>query len=142
MSVPENAQESEDARESEQESQEYEKVGAESAREQDNRGAAESESEYIKMLVAAHQACTRDSIYAAFFAWLTLAGYIVLPNIFESLQISANFNKGDKVVAKGIRSIQLLPLASLLCSIGIAGICSLWWKWRANYIWLATKLFL
>ena len=99
---------------------------------------------YMAMSVRANQAPIRYDVYAGCFAWLTLAGYVVLPTTFTSLQNAHGLDKtaGGKMVKDVSRNIRLLPLASILCSIGIAGTCWLWWKWRRNYIWLMSRIFL
>ncbi|PSN58926.1 hypothetical protein BS50DRAFT_448460, partial [Corynespora cassiicola Philippines] len=72
-----------------------------------------------------------------------LAGYVVLPTTFTSLQNAHGLDKtaGGKMVKDVGRNIRLLPLASILCCIGTAGTCWLWWKWRRNYIWLMSRIF-
>jgi hypothetical protein len=102
------------------------------------------ETPYMKMSVKANRARTRYNFWAIFFGWLTLAGYVVLPNTFTSLKASESFNDSasGKFVLKTVQNMQLLPLAGLLCFIGTVGTCSLWWIWQANYIWLLDRLFL
>lgn len=103
-----------------------------------------TETPYMVMSVKANQARRRYNICAGFFAWLTLAGYVVFPNTFTSLQRSDSLkdSKGGEIIQESVRNVQLLPLAGLLCLIGIAGTFWLWWKWRRNYIWPITRLFL
>jgi hypothetical protein len=77
-------------------------------------------------------------------SWLTLAGYVVLPNTFTSLGNSSSLDgtAGGKAIQDAVRNVQLLPLAGVLCCLGTAGSCWLWWKWQKNYIWLISRIFL
>lgn len=96
------------------------------------------------MSVDANQVNIRYNFFAALFAWLTLAGFITLPNTFTSLQDSSvlGASKSGQLVQSAVRNVGLLPFAGTLCSIGIGGICYLWQKHRSNYIWLLRHLFL
>ena len=103
-------------------------------------------TEYMIMSVQANQIQTRYSILAGLFAWITLAGFITLPNTFTTIQTSNSLsgNEGGKMVQETVRNLQLLPFAGIICFIGIIGTCSLWRKkeCRENYIWLIGHLFL
>lgn len=52
-----------------------------------------SQSRYMVMCTQSHQARKRYTIGAALFSWLILAGYLVLPNTFTSLQSSNSKRK-------------------------------------------------
>ena len=99
---------------------------------------------YMAMAVQANQAQRRYDICAGICSWLTLAGYVVLPNTFTSLGNSSSLHgtAGGKAIQDAVRNVQLLPLAGVLCCLGTAGSCWLWWKWRKNYIWLISRIFL
>ncbi|KAG9197131.1 hypothetical protein G6514_002244 [Epicoccum nigrum] len=96
------------------------------------------------MAVQANQAQRRYDICAGICSWLTLAGYVLLPNKFTSLGNSSSLDgaAGGKAIQDAVRNVQLLPLAGVLCCLGTAGSCWLWWKWRKNYIWLISRIFL
>jgi hypothetical protein len=106
--------------------------------------APPTQTPYMVMSVKANQARQRYNICAGFFAWLTLAGYVVFPNTFTSLQSSDSLkgSKEGQIIQETVRNVQLLPLAGLSCLIGIAGTFWLWWMWRTNYVWLITRIFL
>ena len=99
---------------------------------------------YMAMSVQANQARRRYDICAGCCSWLTLAGYVVLPNTFTSLGNSSSLDgtAGGKAIQDAVRNVQLLPLAGVLCCLGTAGSCWLWWKWRKNYVWLISRIFL
>lgn len=99
---------------------------------------------YMVMSIQANQVPVFFDICAGFASWLTLAGFIVLPATFTSLKTSKNFSgfAGGKEVQEVVRNLELLPLAAILCCVGIAGSSWLWRRWRRNYIWLVSRIFL
>jgi cytochrome bd-type quinol oxidase subunit 2 len=101
-------------------------------------------SVYARMSVQANQVQTRYGILAAFFAWITLAGYVVLPATFTSIQNTNKLegNAGGRHIQHAVQNIPVLPLASILCCMGLAGSFYLWWKWRANYTLILSRIFL
>lgn len=99
---------------------------------------------YMIMSIQANLAPRRYTINAAFFLWLILAGYLVLPPTFTSLQSSNALggSKGGQMLQSTVQNVQLLPLAGVLCAVGTVGTSWLWYKWRKNYVWLITYIFL
>lgn len=102
-----------------------------------------TQTPYMVMSVQANQARRRYNIGAGISAWLILAGYIVLPNTFTSLKASKTLSgsKNGKLVQNAVQNIELLPLAGILCFIGVVWTCKLWYTWRKNYVWLITRIF-
>ncbi|KAH7357682.1 hypothetical protein B0T11DRAFT_229284 [Plectosphaerella cucumerina] len=98
---------------------------------------------YMAMSIKSNQIPTQYNALAAVCAWITLAGFIVLPNTFTSIERSGKLgqHEGGKALQEAVRNVQLLPLASVLCGLGFVGTCWLWWKWQANYVWLIAHLF-
>jgi hypothetical protein len=98
---------------------------------------------YMVMCIQADQARRRYTISAAVFTWLILAGYLVIPNTFTSLQSSKvlSGSKGGKIIQSTVQNVQLLPFAGALCLIGTVGISWLWSRWRTNYVWLIRNIF-
>jgi hypothetical protein len=96
------------------------------------------------MSVQANQVHIIFDICASFSSWLTLAGFIVLPATFTSLKNSDDLRSvtGGKVIQDAVHNLELLPVAATLCSLGLASSCWLWWRWRKNYIWLVSRIFL
>ena len=103
-----------------------------------------SQTRYMVMCTQSNQARKRYTIGAALFSWLILAGYLVLPNTFTSLQSSKTLSesKGGQLLQSTVHNVKLLPFAGVLCLIGVAGISRLWYKWRRNYVWLITYIFM
>ncbi|KAH7363548.1 hypothetical protein B0T11DRAFT_329515 [Plectosphaerella cucumerina] len=79
---------------------------------------------YMAMSIKSNQIPTQYNALAAVCAWITLAGFI-----------------GGKALQEAVRNVQLLPLAGVLCSLGVVGTCWLWWKWQTNYVWLIAHVF-
>ena len=75
------------------------------------------------MSVEANEIRTRYTVLAGFFSWITLAGFITLPSTFTSLQASSSLgeNRGGKLVQDTVRNLPLIPFATALCLLGIAG---------------------
>jgi hypothetical protein len=98
---------------------------------------------YMVMCIQADQARRRYTIGAAIFTWLVLAGYLVVPNTFTSLQSSKTLSdtKGGQILQSTVQNVKLLPLAGALCLIGTVGSCWLWSRWRTNYVWLLRNIF-
>lgn len=99
---------------------------------------------YMLMCMQADQGRMRYTICAAVFTWLILAGYLVVPNTFTSLQSSKALSgsKGGQIIQSTIQNVQLLPFAGALCLIGTIGIFWLWSRWRTNYLWLTRNIFM
>jgi hypothetical protein len=99
---------------------------------------------YMVMSVQANLTAMKLDIYAVIFSWLILAGYVVLPNTFTSLQNADSLaaTVGGKAIQDAVRNVPLLPFAGVLCCIGAAGSCWLWWLQRRNYVWLVSHIFL
>ena len=101
-------------------------------------------SRYLDMLVKVDETPFIRNLFASFFIWLLLAGYIVFPGAFTLLN-KANAldelgNVGKTVLTEAQRGI--LAVAGICCGCAAIGIGWLWWKCRDNYVWLEYDLFL
>ncbi|KAH9231817.1 hypothetical protein K456DRAFT_38016 [Colletotrichum gloeosporioides 23] len=78
------------------------------------------------------------SLLAKVFSWLLLAGYIVFPSTFASLrrsQVLENTGGVGQAVSEWVNDC-LIALASVLSGVASIGLAWLWFKWRANYVWV------
>ena len=106
------------------------------------------ETRYVRMIVESEQAPWKDNLLASAAQWILLAGYLVLPGTFTSLEKSNSVNQtlGDNEAGEAILStIQhppLLALAVFLFILGATMIGWLFWEYRGNYIWLVHRLFM
>lgn len=77
------------------------------------------------------------NILAGFLSWLLLAGFLVSPSAYASMQESSALQETGQVgrsVMQAVRNVPLLFIASFACLIASAGLAWLWWRWRHNYI--------
>ncbi|KAK3939611.1 hypothetical protein QBC46DRAFT_143133 [Diplogelasinospora grovesii] len=84
------------------------------------------------------------NVAAAISSWILLAGFIVLPGTFTSLQNLKTDTGAVEVLQSFAERIGLLSLSACCWISGVVGIGSLWWKFRQrhNYLWLLDHLFL
>lgn len=103
------------------------------------------------------------NILASFFAWVLLAGLVILPGTFESgpkfttgatthpeiptgsngsSGSSSSDGGGDIALESPNHSIPLVAAAVVLCSVGVGGMVGLGLRWRNNYIWLLNRLYM
>ncbi|KAK4097983.1 hypothetical protein N658DRAFT_477878 [Parathielavia hyrcaniae] len=80
------------------------------------------------------------NIAAAFSSWILLAGFVLLPGTFASLDtLEPNDELGRRLQSLG-QNIPLLCFAAVCCFFGVIGITFLWVRFRYNYIWLLDNL--
>lgn len=82
------------------------------------------------------------SLLAKVFSWLLLAGYIVFPSTFASLRRSRALESMGVVgyiVSRGLNDF-LISLASILSGSASIGLAWLWFRLRANYIWVNQQI--
>ncbi|CAG8069351.1 unnamed protein product, partial [Penicillium nalgiovense] len=91
----------------------------------------------------------RFSITVGAANWALLAGYLVVPGTFTSLQTSNQVEKtlqANKAGRTVLHMIQNPPLLAIACLLFVSGIAALTWlmqfpKLRGNYPWLINKVF-
>ncbi|CAI7636624.1 unnamed protein product [Penicillium palitans] len=92
----------------------------------------------------------RFSITVGAANWALLAGYLVIPGTFTSLQTSNQVEKTLQANEAGrtvLHMIQNPPLLAIACLLFVSGIAALMWlmyflNLRGNYPWLINKVFL
>ena len=101
-------------------------------------------TQYQRKVLEADAVKVGYNILAALYSWLLLAGFVVAPGTFTSLQKAGMLGKFDagKLVPKAVQHMPSFWIAIVCCSVGMVGLLWLWWKLKDNYVWLATKLFL
>jgi len=87
------------------------------------------------------------NILASFFTWILLAGFVIFPGTFTSLStltddptLQQNHTASD--ILKTVKHVSLLYIAAFCSGVGAVGMIWLWWRWRANYVWLLNRIFL
>ena len=87
---------------------------------------------YRRMVLDSNEVSVHYNFAAAVLSWFLLAGLFVLPATFTSLAID------NKIVNHLIG----LPIGISCFAVGTAGIGALWLRFRKNYVWLLSHLFL
>lgn len=106
------------------------------------------ETRYVRMMVEADRVPWQYNIMASAAHWILLAGYLVVPGTFTSLQASDDVQSslsGNKAGALILNTIQNPPLLALATLFFVTGIFIMGWLYRefqSNYIWLISHIFL
>ncbi|KIJ10269.1 hypothetical protein PAXINDRAFT_86323 [Paxillus involutus ATCC 200175] len=97
-------------------------------------------TKYVDMLMKFDNISYWWDIAAIVVNWLLLAGFVMFPGTFTSWETSDL----DTVVALAniIQQLPLYVVAWACTGIGGVGMLFLWWKWRKNYFWLKSSIFL
>lgn len=109
-----------------------------------------NETTYAKMLREEAQMDMCFSITVSAANWALLAGYLVIPGTFTSLQSSSQVEKTlqtNKAGRTALHMIQNPPLLAIACLLFASGTAALIWlmhfpKLRGIYPWLINKVFL
>ncbi|KAH1607625.1 hypothetical protein KXX21_005130 [Aspergillus fumigatus] len=105
-------------------------------------------SRYVQMLLDVDHMPWIYNVIASVAQWILLAGYLVVPGTFTSLQRSNKIEQalGDNgtgtAILGTIQNPPLLAIACVLFTIGAALLAWLYWEWRENYIWLVSRIFI
>lgn len=105
-------------------------------------------SRYVQMLLDVDHMPWIYNVIASVAQWILLAGYLVVPGTFTSLQRSNKIEQalGDNgtgtAILGTIQNPPLLAIACVLFTIGAALLAWLYWEWRENYIWLVSRIFM
>ncbi|KAH0579049.1 hypothetical protein H2248_003208 [Termitomyces sp. 'cryptogamus'] len=105
---------------------------------------SQKDTKYVSMLLALDDIPRLHNMMASFFTWILLAGFVLFPGTFTSLQNSetAASSEVGRQVLKAVAHVPLFVIAFLCCGIGAVGMCYLWWKWMDNYLWLVSSIFM
>lgn len=104
------------------------------------------ETRYEQMLL--DEAPWYLNLVAEFAHWALLAGYLVIPGTFTSLQKSDALEKSldkteaGKVILNTIQNPPLVAIAVFLFALGAMLTAWLFWERKNNYIWLINRLFM
>ncbi|EGN94404.1 hypothetical protein SERLA73DRAFT_188270 [Serpula lacrymans var. lacrymans S7.3] len=101
-------------------------------------------TEYVNMLLALDGIPRLHNMYASFFTWILLAGFVLFPGTFTTWQEKGQQQGLGSTVTELINAVQDVPLyiiAWICTGIGAAGMLWLWWRWRNNYVWIVNRIF-
>ncbi|PYH40989.1 uncharacterized protein BP01DRAFT_377369 [Aspergillus saccharolyticus JOP 1030-1] len=86
------------------------------------------------------------NLLSSFASWVFLAGYLVVPGTFTTLETTIKNSSSQSTMNRRILgTIQNPPLIaiSFICFLfGLAIMVFLFYRWRSNYIWLINRLFI
>jgi hypothetical protein len=76
-------------------------------------------------------------VSASLLSWLLLAGYLISPSTYASIQqteVLKDAGKATKSVFRVIRNLPLLVIASVGCFIATAGLAFISYEWWCNRV--------
>lgn len=104
-------------------------------------------SRYVQMLLDVDEIPLSHSILASFFVWLLLAGFLVFPGTFTTIQKSIESKHpqewGDETtgkIFKSVKNIPLLVIAAVACGVSAIGMAVLALRHLDNYVWMLNKM--
>lgn len=111
------------------------------------RRANTVQTRYMEMLLSLDTIPRLHNIYASFFTWLALAGYVFFPGTYTSIRDLSDdpdvqAHATVSTILDHVKNIPLLVIAAICCGIGTAGMIWLLIRWRSNYVWLLNRLLL
>lgn len=102
-------------------------------------------TEYLVMLDKVEEIPFKYNFAASALSWLLLAGYLVFPSTFASLQKSSILEKTGRIghsVDHIARDVPLVVFASIFCLSATFGLLCLWCKYQENYVWIQRRIFM
>ncbi|KAJ7067367.1 hypothetical protein C8F01DRAFT_980254 [Mycena amicta] len=105
------------------------------------RHGSQMDTKYVNMLLALDSIPTMYNLLTSFFTWILLAGFVLFPGTFTSLQEKPQSTALGITAANVIKHVSYV-VAWACTGIGAAGMLWLWFRWYANYIWLVNRIFL
>lgn len=105
-----------------------------------NMPASNIQTRYMNMLLALDDIPPIFNMAASFFTWILLAGFVLFPGTFTSLQ-QQQLSGVEAQVLEVVSNIPLYIVAWVCTGIGGVGMIWLWWRWQRNYIWIVNRIF-
>ncbi|KAG2143170.1 hypothetical protein BD769DRAFT_1348213 [Suillus cothurnatus] len=105
-----------------------------------NMPASNIQTRYMNMLLALDDIPPIFNMAASFFTWILLAGFVLFPGTFTSLQ-QQQLSGVEAQVLEVVSNISLYIVAWVCTGIGGVGMIWLWWRWQRNYIWIVNRIF-
>lgn len=102
---------------------------------------------YMQMLLDLDAVPKWHNIAVAIAAWILLAGFVIFPGTFTSIQSinedgTQGYNGVEQWVLSRVKNLPLLVVAGVCCGIGAIGMILFWIRWRQNYVWVCNRVFL
>jgi len=105
---------------------------------------SQMDTQYVNMLLAVDDIPRMDHFLAKFFTWILLAGFVLFPGTFSSIQNvpASRLNDTEERLLRSVKNLPLFIIAWICCGIGATGMAWLWFKWWNNYIWVVNNIFM
>jgi len=100
------------------------------------------DTKYVNMLLAIDSIPPLYNMLASFFTWILLAGFVLFPGTFTNLQEDNRLGALGISAVNVVKHVSLYVIAWVCTGVGAAGMLWLWYRWRANYIWLVNRVFM
>jgi hypothetical protein len=100
-------------------------------------------SRYEKMVLQIDDIHICYFVAAGIFSWLLLAGYLVSPSTYASIQHSDVMDDAGSVaqsVFKVVRNVPLLYIASFMFGTAAVGLGWLTYRWLNNPVWIKRNV--
>ncbi|KAH7322181.1 hypothetical protein B0J17DRAFT_554666, partial [Rhizoctonia solani] len=101
---------------------------------------------YMNMLLELDAVPRFHNMLASFFTWILLAGFVIFPGTFTSIQQidleDPSRSDAERWILGQVKNVPLLVIAGLCCAIGAIGMIWLWHRWHKNFIWLVNRIFI
>lgn len=101
---------------------------------------------YMQMLLDLDSVPKWHNIVVAIAAWTLLAGFVIFPGTFASIQSiddnSSDANSIEGWVLHHVRNLPLLVVAGVCCAVGALIMILFWIRWRRNYVWICNRIFM
>ncbi|KAK7006197.1 hypothetical protein R3P38DRAFT_3037254 [Favolaschia claudopus] len=103
---------------------------------------SQMDTRYVRMLLAIDSIPPLYNILASFFTWILLAGFVLFPGTFTSLQSNPELGALGVTAVNVVKHVSLYVIAWVCTATGAIGMAWLWYRWRLNYIWCLNRVFL
>lgn len=104
-------------------------------------------SRYVRMLLDVDDIPLLHSVLASFFVWLLLAGFLVFPGTFTTIQKSIESkhpqewtDQATDKILKSVKNVPLLVIAAVACGTSVIGMAVLALRHLDNYVWMLNKM--
>ncbi|KAF8443924.1 hypothetical protein L210DRAFT_3396118 [Boletus edulis BED1] len=101
----------------------------------------QTQTRYVNMLLALDDISPIFNFLSAFFTWILLAGFVLLPGTFASFR-NEPAGSAQSFILTVVNHISLFVIALVCACVGACGMIWLWWRWHGNYIWITNRIFI
>ncbi|KZP18521.1 hypothetical protein FIBSPDRAFT_745389 [Athelia psychrophila] len=105
---------------------------------------SQMDTQYVNMLLALDSIPQLHNIAASFATWILLAGFVLFPGTFTSLQQANGEGLGGAgaLVLGAVQHVPLFVIAWICTGVGAFMMLYLWYRWQKNYIWVTNRIFM